>query len=184
LEECLERLARDLAAREGRDDEDRRSGPAAPDEEQAGEDHQRAEDNSASRVRDDLHHLHEYVGNRPLYPVRGADVEPVRVLPEKHGRGDDHEDGAGKGEHRRVQACRVSVRHLRTIPAMARLDAVVGREDLVPAVQLTSLFTERGREPVGLAVLLEGEAPALGADRVVEEPVERDRHGLGAHALR
>jgi len=142
LEDRLERLAENQAAREGRHHEDRRPGPAAPDEEQAAESRQRAQENSASRVRDDLHHLDEEVRSRPPYPANGADVESVRARPEEHRGCEGHEHGARDGEHGRVQACRVwpkgsgfsqtpsrvprlLVRHVRTIPVNARLDAVV-----------------------------------------------------------
>jgi len=94
LEERLECLARELTAREGRDDKDRRAGQAAPNEECADEDHQRTKHDSASRVRDDLHHLDETVRNRPLYPVHGADVEPVSLLPEEHGSRERGESGS------------------------------------------------------------------------------------------
>jgi len=123
LEERFERLAEEEAACEGCHHEDRRRRPAAPGEKQPREQRQRAKDDSAPRVRDDLHRVDQVLRSRSPHPAHGADVEAVCARPEEHRGRDGHEGGAGNGEHRGVQACQVPVHHHRTIPAKALPDA-------------------------------------------------------------
>jgi len=122
LEDRLERLAEDLAARKGCDDEDCRSRQAVPNEEQAGEDHEGPKKYRASRVRDDSHHVDENVRNYPLHPVNDADVEPDCARPEEHRSRERCEGGGGEGKHYRIRTSRV-VRHVRTIPAQTQSSA-------------------------------------------------------------
>src|SRR5918996_3621011 len=64
-----------------------------------------------------------------------------------------------------------------------RLDTRLRREVLVPAPGLAAERAYRRPQCVGLAVRLEEQQPALGADRVVEEPVQGDRHPSRAAAF-